>query len=178
MEPKLNTITPFKVVHPAIIDNCVTAVKVRVGVINFCDVHANAANDGTKEYETPKDAFGRLIPQTYDVFDVASGGLQQNVVKGSPHYHELEGGNGDNNRADWWFYGLKTPSANFNDPDLLEEVTAAKYWTTLTVNNTAANIAQCAGTPHIVTVEPDGPDFDSILTGPNLYPFVEGTSNF
>ena len=45
MEPKLNAITPFKVTVPKIIDPSVKQVNVRIGVINYCDMGKNAAND-------------------------------------------------------------------------------------------------------------------------------------
>jgi hypothetical protein len=42
MEPKLNAITPFKVSPPTLVDNC-TRLKIRMGVINYCDLEKNAA---------------------------------------------------------------------------------------------------------------------------------------
>ena len=177
LEPKQGTLTQFKVTAPAITDNCVSAVKVRLGVINFCENKKNASNDA-KSYTAPKDAFGRAIPKTYEAVDGVVG-LQTNVIDKSPVYKSISGGNGDNNRADWWFYDLyPSGSALYNDPDLLEEVTASKYWTTMTISNTDANLAKCTGTKTTVTVEPPAKDFDSFLTGPNTQPFTSGDSNF
>jgi hypothetical protein len=186
MEPKLNTITPFKITAPLIADNCVKSLKVRIGVINWCDMRKNAANDATDQYYLPRDAYGRSIPKI-----VNAEGIQQNVT-GAEYYAALPGGNGDNNRADWWFGDLEGGSALYNDPDLLQHATPAKpatattpatpaspaYWTTMTINNSAADVAKCTGTPVDVTVEPTGADFDTYLSGANTQPFTKGTSNF
>ena len=51
----------------------------------------------------------------------------------------MNAGNGDNNRADWWFTAPYGGSALYNDPDLLQPA----YWTTMTVNNSAADLAAC-----------------------------------
>lgn len=63
MEPKLNTIAPFKITVPKIIDPSVKQVNVRIAVVNFCDIGKNAANDASGPYAEPKDMFGRKIPQ-------------------------------------------------------------------------------------------------------------------
>jgi hypothetical protein len=174
MEPKLNTITPFKITAPMIADNCVKSLKVRIAVVNWCDIEANAANDGATKghpYKQPKDAFERLIPRVNEVASL--GGVQSNVP-GAKFYTTLPAGNGDNNRADWWFTALEGGSTRFNDPDVLQPA----YWTTLTVNNSAADVTACAGTPYDVYVEPNGADVDAYLTGPNTQPFTKGTTNF
>ncbi len=172
MTPSMNTVTPFKITAPKIIDNCVSAVKVRIGVINYCDVNKNASNDASGPYNAPKDAFGRAVPFTNQF--PASGGIQQNVTPRSSVYKTVKAGNGDNNRADWWFAALDGGSALYNDTDLLQ----ASYWTTMTVNNTAANIALCGGgVTRTVSVEPTGAAFDQFLTAPNVAPFSAGATN-
>jgi hypothetical protein len=170
MEPKLNAITPFKVTVPKIIDNCVSTVQVRIGVINYCDVGKNAANDIKGPYKAPKDAFERKIPMISDL--AGTGGVQINVP-GAPFYKDLRAGNDDNNRADWWFMAPDGGSALYNDPDLLQPA----YWTTLTVNNSAANLHKCKGAKRVVSVEPTGAAFDTFLTGANTRPFTQGNSN-
>jgi hypothetical protein len=174
MEPQLNAITPFKITAPTIANNCVKSLKIRIGVINWCDKGKNMANDAAGPYAQPKDAFGRAIP-------LVNNGLDPQInVAGAPVYLTLKNGNGDNNRADWWFGELEG-SNNFVDPDLLQKrATPDKppYWTTLTVNNSAADIAACSGTPVDVTVEPHGSDFDTFLTGPNTQPFTKGSGPF
>ena len=180
MEPKLNTVTPFKITAPTIADNCVKTLKIRIGVINWCDTRKNAANDASGPYYAPKDAFGHAIPNVVDAT-----GIQQNVY-GAKSYANMPKGNGDNNRADWWFGDLEGGSDLYNDADLLQKATPASgttaaspaYWTTLTVNNAAADVAKCAGTPVDVTVEPTGAAFDSYLTARNTQPFTKGSSNF
>lgn len=162
MEPKLNTVTPFKVTLPAIIDPSVKQVNVRIGVINYCDFEKNAANDIKGPYKQPKDAFGRNIP----VLATALAPDQINVA-GAPVYVSLPAGNGDDNRQDWWFMAPYGGSALYNDPDLLQP----SYWTTMTVINSSAT-----GT-RVVSVEPTGAAFDAILTGPNTRPFTKGNSN-
>lgn len=173
MEPKLNAITPFKITAPTIVNNCVKTLKIRIGVINYCDVGKNAANDAEGPYEQPKDAFGNEIPITARP---ATGNIQANVKegKGQKVYPLLKKGNGDNNRQDWWFTAPYGGSALYNDPDLLQPT----YWTTLTVNNSAADLANCAGSKVDMTVEPAGAAFDSILNGPNTRPFTAGNANF
>lgn len=171
MEPKLNAITPFKVSPPTLVDNC-TRLKIRMGVINYCDLEKNAANDITGPYKQPKDALGRTIPNLSVL-----GGIQTNVP-GAPVYVSIAAGNGDNNRADWWFMAPEGGSLVYNDPELLQP----SYWTTMTVNNSAAQLATCpvdaAGNPIVtdITVEPNGIAFDTYLTGPNTHPFTKGTT--
>jgi hypothetical protein len=167
MEPKLGAITPFKVKTPVIENNCVKTLKVRIAVINWCDIAKNQENDAKGPYKAPRDAFKRKIPMT-----VIPPAKQTNVAA-SPYYTNIGKGNGDNNRADWWFQNLKTPSALYNDPDLQSS------WATLTVNNSAADLANCAGTLiESVSVEPDGPDFDAYLTEENTQPFTKGPGPF
>lgn len=180
LEPKLNTVTPFKITAPTIVDNCVKSLKIRIGVINWCDTRKNATNDATGPYYAPKDAFGHGIPKVVDAT-----GVQQNIY-GAKMYANLPAGNGDNNRADWWFGDLEGGSDLYNDVDMLQKSTPASgttaaspaFWTTLTVNNAAADVAKCAGTPVDVTVEPTGVAFDSYLTARNTQPFTKGASNF
>lgn len=167
MEPMMNAITPFKITAPTIANNCVKSLKIRLGVINYCDVGKNADNDIKGPYKAPKDAFGRKVPQTS-----IAGGTQANASAKS-YFKAKSQGNGDNNRADWWFTAPYGGSALYNDPDVLQPT----YWTTLTVNNSAADIAKCAGTPVDVTVEPTGAAFDTYLTSPNTAPFSVGNSN-
>ena len=164
MEPKLNAVTPFKVTVPKIIDPTVKQVNVRIGVINYCDFEKNAANDIKGPYKQPKDAFGRSIPLLASVLSP-----DQINVAGAPLYVSLGAGNGDNNRADWWFMAPYGGSALYNDPEVLQP----SYWTTLTVINASAN----AGATRVVSVEPTGAAFDAILTGPNTRPFTKGNSN-
>jgi hypothetical protein len=166
MEPKLNAITAFKVTLPTIADNCVKSLKIRLGVINYCDVGKNADNDIKGPYKAPKDAFGRKIPHTSVV-----GGTQANVS--AKTFSSISKGNGDNNRADWWFTAPYGGSALYSDPDVLQPT----FWTTLTVNNNAEDIKKCAGTPVDVTVEPTGVAFDTYLTANNTRPFSSGPSN-
>lgn len=176
MEPKLNAITPFRVTPPTIVDKC-TTLLVRVGVINWCDTGKNATNDASGPYQAPKDAFGKEIPLTaLDDGNPDTPAKQKNVAV-SPIYAYMSAGNGDNNRADWWFTAPEGGSVLYNDPDLLQ----SEYWTTITVNNTPADIAACqaeGGIPKVVTVEPSGPDFDKILSPANTKPFTKGTNNF
>jgi hypothetical protein len=197
MEPNLNTITPFKISAPTIVDPCVT-LQIRVGVINYCETGKNEANDLAGPYKAPKDAFERPIPllKVVDPADpLYTDGFQHNV-NGSPVYRDIRAGNGDNNRADWWFGAISGPTALYNDADLLQPTEKVKtdangdpildasgnpvkgpvvpYWTTITVVNKEA----CAGTPRVVTVEPTGAAFDAILSGNNTRPFTSGNSNF
>ena len=164
MEPKLNTITPFRVTIPKIINPNVKQVNIRIAVINYCDVEKNAANDAAGPYKEPRDAFGRRIPQLVSI--VAP---DQINVNGAPYFTTMKNGNGDNNRADWWFPALDGGSKLYNDPDLLEET----YWTTLRVINGSAK----PGATRVVSVEPTGAAVDAILTGPNTRPFSKGNSN-
>ena len=181
MEPKQNTITPFKITHPAIINQCISSVKVRVAVINFCDVQKNQVNDATGPYTAPKDFLGRAIPNT-----AVAGGIQANVTATSPKFVTLAAGNGDHNRADWWFSDIYGGSQNFADSAILTEGLA--LWSAgITVNNpnaakqfladgVTANPVYTAcpgGQPRQVTVEPSGVDFDTYFTAANLQPFVK-----
>lgn len=164
MEPKLNTVTLFKVTLPKIIDPTVKQVNVRIGVINYCDFGKNAANDAKGPYKEPKDAFGRKIPILATVL-----APDQINVAGAPRFETLGSGNGDNNRADWWFPAPYGGSALYNDPEVLQP----SYWTTMTVINGSAN----ADATRVVSVEPTGAAFDAILTGANTRPFTKGDSN-
>ena len=170
MQPQLNSITPFKITAPKIANNCVKSLKVRIGVINYCDVFKNEANDGGGNYPQPKDAFGRKIPM---LVDVENGESIQANVNGSPVYQSMAGGNGDNNRQDWWFTAPHGGSNLFKDDDLLQPT----YWTTMTINNSQADINACVasgGTPADVSVEPSGVDFDTYLSVQNTQPFTKG----
>jgi hypothetical protein len=185
MEPKLNTITPFKITAPLIADNCVKSLKVLIGVINWCDIGKNAANDKLGPYLQPKDAFGDPIPRV-NGFDV-SGNFQRNVA-GAKFYTTLPKGNGDNNRADWWFGDIEGGSKLYNDAQVLQHPTPANpatgtlasptYWTTMTINNSAVDLAKCKSTKIDVSVEPLGVDFDTYLSGANTRPFTVGAANF
>jgi hypothetical protein len=167
MEPKLGAITPFKVKTPVIENNCVKSLKIRIAVINWCDIAKNQQNDIKGPYKAPKDAFKRKIPMT-----VIPPAKQTNVAV-SPFFTSMSKGNGDNNRADWWFQNLNTASALYNDPDLQSS------WATLTVNNSAEDLENCNGTLiDSVSVEPDGPDFDAYLTEQNTQPFTKGPGPF
>ena len=174
MEPKLNAVTPFKISAPKIANNCVKSLKIRIGVINYCDLEKNAANDAAGPYKEPKDAFGRKIPMLADL--AGTGGVQRNVA-GAAYYKTLRAGNDDNNRADWWFFNLDGGSSKYIDPDLFEE--GVKLWSAvLTVNNTDANAAGCPGGALTeVSVEPNGVAFDTYLSGPNTRPFTKGDSD-
>ncbi|EIC31492.1 MULTISPECIES: hypothetical protein [Methylomicrobium] len=174
MEPKLNTITPFKITAPTIKNDCVKTLKIRVAVINWCDLKKNEANDVKGPYKKPKDAFGRPIPLT-SIVDV-NNGLQANVAD-SRIYKNQGGGNGDNNRADWWFSDLYNGSQLYKDPEVIGA--DASYWSAaITVNNAAADTANC-GSPLVnYTVEPAGIDLDTYLTGPNTQPFTSGNGPF
>jgi hypothetical protein len=162
MEPKLNTVTPFKVTVPAIIDPSVKQVNVRIGVINYCDFGKNAANDNKGPFKEPKDMFERKIP----ILATALAPDQINVPDAS-YFTSISGGNGDNNRQDWWFAAPYGGSALYNDADLIQPT----YWTTMTVINASAT-----GT-RVVSIEPTGAAFDAILTGKNTRPFTKGDSN-
>jgi hypothetical protein len=169
LEPKLYGITSFKISAPTIVPNC-TRLRVRVGVINYCDTGKNAANDAAGPWKAPKDAFGRPIPLVSDINDI-NGGIQLNV-NASPVFKDIRAGNGDNNRADWWFANLEGGSALYNDPDLTAE--GNKLWSAaINVNSDAAGLAGCA-TITDVTVEPSGAAFDKYLTAPNTHPFTKG----
>jgi hypothetical protein len=60
----------------------------------------NATSDAKGPYKQPKDAFGRAISALSLL--ATSGGIQTNAP-GLPVYVTIPAGNGDNNRADWWF---------------------------------------------------------------------------
>jgi len=172
MEPKLNAITPFKLTIPMILDASIKEVKIRIGVINYCDCSKNAENDAQGPYKQPLDAFGRKIPQLTSLL-----APDQINVYGAPFYKTLNKGNGDNNRQDWWFGAPYGGSALYKDPDLLQQPDPAAgtqaYWTTLTVTNGSA----APNATRVVSVEPTGEAFDAILTGPNTRPFTKGNSN-
>lgn len=164
MEPKLNTITPFRLTLPKLIDSTIKQVNVRIAVVNFCDMEKNAANDAAGPYKAPKDAFGRSIPRLTTFL-----APDQINVAGAPVYITLPAGNGDNNRADWWFTALDGVSTRWNDPQLLQ----TSYWTTITVINGSAD----PGATTIVSVEPNAAAVDAILTGFNTRPFTKGDIN-
>jgi hypothetical protein len=169
MAPNMYTLTPFRVSAPTIANNCVKTLKIRIGVINYCDVDKNAANDIKGPYSAPTDGLRNPVPMTTS----AVTGFVQSNVEGAPVFRTTpKRGNGDNNRADWWFTAPYGGSALYNDPDLLQPT----YWTTLTVNNKAADLALCTGTQIDVSVEPSGAAFDTILSGPNTRPFSKGNS--
>lgn len=164
MAPTLNAITPFKVTAPTITDPCVKSLKVRIGVINWCDTAKNEAEDAKGPYKAPKDAFKRKIPMT------VVGDAKQANVAGSKFFTNMSKGNGDNNRADWWFTAPAGGSALYQDADILQP----SYWTTLTVNN--PDYDKNCGVD--VSVEPSGVDFDTYLTGANTQPFTKGAGPF
>jgi hypothetical protein len=181
MEPKLNAITPFKITPPTIVNNC-TRLKIRVGVINYCDVNKNADNDVKGPYKAPKDAFGKTIPWVYQPGANASNQINVNPKS---FYKTTTKGNGDNNRADWWFRDLYyNPAANsavYNDQDILSE--AGLWSAVITVNNSQAQLETCPkdanGNPVVtdVIVEPSGAAFDKFLSGANTRPFTLGDTN-
>lgn len=164
MEPMLNAVTPFKITAPTITDPCVKSLKVRIGVINWCDIAKNEENDAKGPYKAPKDAFKRKIPITS-----INNGTQVNAGTAG-YFSNMSKGNGDNNRADWWFKKPEGGSALYQDPDILQP----SYWTTLTVNN--PDYDQSCGAD--VSVEPSGVDFDTYLTGANTQPFTKGSGPF
>lgn len=167
MEPKLNAITPFRISAPTIANDTVKCLKIRVGVINYCDKGKNEANDANGPWKAPTDAFGRKIP-----FLTANGETQTNV-NGSPVYKDIRAGNGDNNRQDWWFTAPYGGSAYYQDIDLLQPT----YWTTINVLNTSAGatVTDCSDAASTVSVEPTGAAFDAILTPANTKPFSNGS---
>lgn len=168
MAPNLNAITPFKITAPTIANNCVKTLKIRIGVINYCDTEKNAGNDGKGSWKSPKDDSGKdlKIPKTTS----AASGFVQADAANSGKFKDIPNGNGDNNRADWWFTAPYGGSSLYNDPDLLQPT----FWTTLSVTNKAADLALCAGTQVEYSVEPSGIAFDTILTGKNTRPFTKG----
>jgi hypothetical protein len=164
MAPNNSALPPFKVLAPTIVDNCVKSIQVRIGVISYCDVNKNAANDAKGPYEAPKDALGKKIKK---VKSLASGLVQANPSH-SGGFNDLPNGNGDNNRADWWFMMPEGGSVYYNDPDMV----LSDFWTTLIVNNSPDDLAKCTGTQTEVSVEPTGRAFDTILTPANTQPFT------
>jgi hypothetical protein len=167
MPNNMNVVTPFKVTPPKITDNCIASLKVRIGVINFCDVGKNAENDAKGPYKAPKDAFGRQV--------------QNGIEPDSPYFKTMAKGNGDNNRADWWFTALDGGSTLYNDASQLQTT----YWSTLTVTNSSAYVAgsanalACPGAAtRTVYVEPTGAAFDEYLNEKNLRGFSKGSINF
>ena len=171
MPPNSYTLPQFKVTAPTIANNCVKTLKVRIGVINYCDQGKNAGNDSKGPYKAPRDANGDEVIR---VTSAASGNVQVNPADADTFKDFANRGNGDNNRADWWFTAPYGGSAMYSDPDLLQPT----YWTTLTVNNKAADLALCTGTQVDVSVEPSGAAFDTYLNGKNTRPFTKGNGNF
>ncbi|MCX7106237.1 MAG: hypothetical protein NTV66_01505 [Methylococcales bacterium] len=167
MPNNMNAITPFKVTAPKIPDNCISALNVRIGVINYCDVGKNAANDNSGPYKAPKDEFGRRV--------------QNGTAPNSPVFKTIAGGNGDNNRSDWWFTALDGDSTLYNDIDLLQP----SYWSTMTVTNPTAHVKDSAGAlacpggaTRTISVEPTGAAFDAYLNEANTRGFSKGSSGF
>jgi len=65
----------------------------------------------------------------------------------------------------------------YKDPEVIGG--AVNYWSAaITVNNSAADTANCAGTLVDYTVEPAGIDLDTFLTGSNTQPFTDGDGPF
>ncbi len=166
MQPNNYALMPFRVAVPTIVDNCVEKLNIRMGVINYCDIGKNAANDGKGPYEAPKDANGKRILRTTS----ESTGYVQANPSIADTFKDIKKGNGDDNRADWWFTAPHGGSTYYNDTQILQPT----YWTTLTVNNKAADVAQCAGTKTEISVEPNGAAFDAILSPANTAPFSKG----
>jgi hypothetical protein len=165
MPNNMNVVTPFKVTPPKITDNCIASLKVRIGVINYCDVGKNAENDAKGPYKAPKDAFGHQV--------------QNGIEPNSPYFKTMAKGNSDNNRADWWFTALDGGSSLYNDVSQLQPT----FWTTMTVNNptavTGSSAAACpGGKTRTVSVEPTGAAFDEYLNEQNLRGFSKGSINF
>ena len=167
MPHNMNAITPFKVTAPTITDKCISALKVRIGVINYCDTGKNAANDASGPYAAPKDAFGKQV--------------QNGTAPDSPYFTAQPGGNGDNNRSDWWFPKLDGGSVLYNDLSQLQ----ATFWTTITVNNPNAYAKGSSGekacptsATRTISVEPTGKAFDTYLNEKNVRGFSKGSSNF
>ena len=175
------TMSPFKIRPPNIANNCVKSVNVRIGVVNYCDKGKNEANDAAGPYNQPKDMFGRPARRVQD--SEANDGIQQNVQDAGV-YTTMPEGNDDNNRADWWFpklYDIASGGVNgsglYSDPEVLQST----YWTTMTVANSAADVAACVaggGTPVNVSVEPAAEAFDTYLNGANTQPFTKGNGPF
>jgi hypothetical protein len=167
MEPKKNAITPFKITAPNIVQNC-TRLKVRIGVINYCDKAKNEANDAKGPFKQPKDAFGHAIPMLS-----LDGDVQKNA-RGAKMFGDLNSGNGDNNRADWWFTAPNGGSKLYKDKDVLQPT----YWTTLNIIGKPDEVIFCPvdsdGNTIFtdVTVEPNGAAFDTFLSVGNTQPFT------
>lgn len=166
MAPNMYSVMPFRVGVPTIVDNCVEKLNIRMGVINYCDIDKNAGNDAKGPYEAPKDANGKRILRTTSD---KTGFVQANASV-ADGFKDMKQGNGDNNRADWWFTAPHGGSTYYNDPEVLQPT----YWTTLVVNNKAADVAQCAGAKTEISVEPNGVAFDTILSPANTAPFSKG----
>jgi hypothetical protein len=164
MAPNMYALTPFRVTAPTIVDNCVKTLKVRMGVINYCDIDKNAGNDSKGPYEAPRDGLDKKIKK---VTSEDTGFVQANINQVGT-FEDTTKGNGDNNRADWWFTMPEGGSVYYNDPEMVQTT----YWTTMTVNNSAADLAKCTGTQTDVSVEPTGAAFDMILTPANTQPFT------
>lgn len=179
MPPNSYTLPQFKVSAPTIANTCIGNLKVRIGVINYCDLGKNASNDNKGPYKAPRDANGDEVIRTTSA---ASGNVQANPADASTFKDMPNRGNGDNNRADWWFTAPYGGSAMYSDPNLLQPT----YWSTLTVKNT--NAATATSVPALSTcpggalvdysVEPSGVAFDTYLNGSNTRPFTKGSSNF
>jgi hypothetical protein len=168
MEPNSTTVPKFKMTHPKFGTKCINSVKVRVGVINFCDVNKNMANDPNGPYNAPKDAFGNLVPKTSNFKDP----IQQNV---DAYYRSEPKGNGALNRADFWFRDLSPASVKWNDPQIIDET---GLWSATTVVSPETAATTCPSGAIDYIVEPSGTDFDEILTGPNTRPFTKGNGPF
>lgn len=163
MAPNLYSLTSFRISAPTIVDPCVT-LKIRVGVINYCDVDKNAANDKLGPFNAPVDSLGNPVVKTTSA---AGGFVQQNTSKADEFKSFAKSGNGDNNRADWWFKAPYGGSTYYADPDVVQP----SYWTTMTVSNKSTDV--CAGTKTEVSVEPTGAAFDTILSPANTQPFTK-----
>jgi hypothetical protein len=170
MPPNMYALTQFRVTAPTIEDPCVKTLKIRIGVINYCDVDKNAGNDSKGPYKAPKDDAGNEITKTTSA---ASQFIQKNASDADTFKDFAKRGNGDNNRADWWFTLPEGGSVYYNDPQMVQET----YWTTLTVNNKTADLDLCPGGAAAATkeisVEPTGAAFDTILTPRNTQPFTK-----
>jgi hypothetical protein len=175
MPPNMYALTQFRVTAPTISNPCVGNLKVRIGVINYCDLGKNASNDGKGPYKAPRDANDKEVIRTTSA---AGGNVQVNSADADTFKDFAQRGNGDNNRADWWFTAPEGGSSLYNDPQLLQPT----YWTTLTVKNTNAatatsipTLSTCPGGALVdYSVEPSGVAFDTYLTGRNTRPFTKG----
>lgn len=165
LAPQMATLPLFRVTAPKIANNCVENLKIRIGVVNYCDVGKTAADDGKGPYKAPKDLLNKKIKM---VNSEKTGFKQKSPSQVSQFFEDMPKGNGDNNRADWWFTALDGGSIYYNDPDVLQPT----FWTTMTVTNTPEDLAKCTGTKTDVSVEPNGAAFDEILSPANTQPFV------